>query len=186
MNPKLIGIGIIVLLIFGMGVTIGIQTKKIKAQDNKIVRLADNIDQLLQENVTQTALILTQKEITGKVSLQRDSLANALKIRPKQVTKYIDRVITEVIRDTIEVKVVKQIDSTYFISDKDKCFTWEGIAIIERGDMEVKRLLFEYKNEIADVFFWKRKWFLAKKKYYQQTIQTCGESKTLEVSIIKR
>ena len=174
-----------VVLIILIGIIQG-QHKAIQKRNAKIERLTINIGGLLQDNATQTALFLTQKEITGKVSFQRDSLAEALKLRPKQVTKYIDRIITERITDTILVKVTKLIDSTYFISDKDKCFVWEGMAVIEKGQMDVKRLLFEYKNEVADVFYWKRNWFLGKKKFYQQTIQTCGESKTLEVTIVKK
>lgn len=83
----------------------GLQLKnKLDKARTEIERLKDNQAQLLASRAQDQALILTQKELTGKVLAERDSLAKALKIRPKEVIKFVDRIVKETNTDTVEVE----------------------------------------------------------------------------------
>jgi len=147
--------------------------------------------QLMAENRTETTLFLKQKELSGQLLKERDSLANALKIRPKTITKFVDRVITE--HDTVPGKVpVTEISkNTWKISDSDKCWTWTGIAKLSNDSLNVTRTLFDYHNKITDVFWSQRAkqflWFrIGKKKTYHKTMSECGDVSTKEINILKK
>jgi len=177
----------IVIVILAMIATINYQDKRIKRQADDIERLKYNIDNLLEENAKLVTINLKNEEITGIIKRQRDSLARELSLKPKQIIKYIDRNIIQ--HDTIVkiVQVDRLTDTTYYLIDKGECFRWEGLAIIENKELEVKRLLFDYNNEVIDVFFWKRTFpVFGKKKYYQDVKQKCGENYTKEINFVKR
>jgi len=163
------------------------QHKIIQRSREQIERLKDNIDNLLQENATLITINLQKEEVTGRIKKERDSLAAALKIKPRQVIQYIDRIIYQ--HDTvIKIVEVKKIsDTSFYLTDADKCWKWEGLAIIENKELEVKRLLFDYHNEIFDLYYYKRKFpLIGKKIYFHQVRQQCGESYTKEVNFVKK
>jgi hypothetical protein len=139
----------------------------------------------MQDNAELTVLSLRKDELVGEYKERVKTLADSLKIRPKQVIKYVDVWLTQIDSFPVPVPVRQPNDSTYFISDSTKCFTYEGIAIIENDTMTFKRTLFAYHNRTTETNYWKRKWFLARKKFYRDTSSECGETKTLEVNIIK-
>ena len=84
-KAKWILISIAVVAIIGAFVTIDIQAKKIKRQNERIARITENMNQILDDNVTQTTLVLAKNEVIGQIKRERDSLAKALKIKPKQI-----------------------------------------------------------------------------------------------------
>lgn len=155
-NIKLYLIGFAVLFLITAVVTVNIQAKKIKAQKAEIERVQANNMQLMAENRRQTTLFLTEKEITGKLSHERDSLAKALKIRVKEITKivYVD-VIT---RDTIKVPVYVTIagKDIWKIADAGECFKWSGNAFKTGDSLKVERTLFEYSNRTTEVYYKQR------------------------------
>jgi hypothetical protein len=180
-------IGFVILCFVSLVVQNRLQRKSIDRQNERIGRLTSNIDQLLQENVNQTSLILTQKEVTGKVKRERDSLAKALQITPKQVVKYVDRVIIQ--RDTVvkEIPVIVTGDHKWSFIDNGDCYVYKADVFYTNDTIHVKKTGFSYTNKIVDVFYWKRRfWIFSKKKYFQETSQSCGSSSTKSVTFIKK
>lgn len=166
-----------------------LQNQVDKAKE-EIKRLEDNQRQLLASRQQDIALLLTQKELTGKYLAERDSLAKVLKIRPKEVIKYVDRIITEVTHDTIEVEAEYLKDFTWRLSDGDKCWKWEADAQLNNLDLDVKRVLFEYKNKLSEVYWWQRRKFIGlrigRKDYFVRVLPECGEVHTKSIEIKKK
>ena len=156
----------------------------------EIERLKDNQEQLLASRQQDQALILTQKELTGKVLAERDSLAKALKIRPKEIIRYVDRVIIETTRDTVEVESTFLQDMTWHLSDGDQCWKWEADAKLNDFDLDVTRTLFDYRNKSTEVYWWQRRkflWFrIGRKDYYQRVLPECGDILTRSIEIKKK
>jgi hypothetical protein len=179
-----------VVIIAGAFVTVNIQAKKIKRQEDKISRLILNMEQLLQETVRQSVLIIAQDEVTGRVKHERDSLAKALKIKPKFIEKIIYQTVT--VRDTIKVPVISTIISkdVWNISDKGECFKWAGIAKKQGDSLNVTRTNFEYDNKTVQTFYKKAPflWFIrvGKWKYLQEISAKCGDPKTESITFVKR
>ena len=178
---------IVFVIIFIFAFVAGLQNKRIKIQNDKIVRLTNNIEQLLQENVTQTTLFLIQQEVMGQIKFKRDSLANLLKIRPATIIKYIETVIIQHDTSLIEVPVLIAGQNFWKISDIDKCFTWKADAFLKNDSLSVQRTLFNYHNKIYDIFWWKRKFpLIGKKKYYQKSIPECGEVQEKIINFVRK
>jgi hypothetical protein len=185
-NIKLYIYGGVFLLILLLGGGLNYFYGKYKQEKARANRVTENNNQLLKVDSTLRVLNVTKDELTGRLKLQVDSLAKQLDIKPKQIIKYVDWYIT--VHDTVkkEVKVTKLTDSTYFIADSTDCWRWEGLAILDSGILSVKRLSFDDRNEISDVTYWYRKWFLGKKRYTRDITAKCGTTKTVEVNIIKK
>ena len=166
-----------------------LQNQVDKAKE-EIKRLEDNQRQLLASRQQDIALLLTQKELTGKYLAERDSLAKVLKIRPKEVIKYVDRIITEVTHDTIEVEAEYLKDFTWHISDGDKCWKIEYDAQLNDLDLDIQRTLFEYKNKSSEVYWWQRRKFIGlrigRKDYFVRVLPECGEVQTKSIEIKKK
>ncbi|MEN6569044.1 MAG: hypothetical protein ABFC18_03425 [Rikenellaceae bacterium] len=161
----------------------------IKARQ-EIQRLKDNQQSLIDDAKQSFALLIKEKELTGQLLRERDSLATALKIKPKQVIKFVDRIVTEKITDTVEVESTFLQNMTWHLADSDKCWKWEGEAQLNDLDLDVKRSLFEYKNKSTEVYWWQRKKWLGlrigKKEYFQRVTPECGEIVTRSVEIVKK
>jgi hypothetical protein len=170
-----------------IAVIIGLLILETRIQSGKISRLkiensrvqANNV-QLFGEKRQQTTLYLKEKELTRELSTQRDSLAKALKIRPKQVEKIVYRDNT--IRDTVikEVPVIISGKNEWKISDKDKCWSWNAIANLNGDSLKVNRTGFDYHNRTTETYYQKRpKKFLfihyGKKQNYIEIKPECGE-----------
>lgn len=163
---------------------------KLDKARTEIERLKDNQTQLLASRAQDQALILTQRELTGKVLAERDSLAKALKIRPKEVIKFIDRIVKETNTDTVEVESTFLQNMTWHLADGDQCWKWEADAQLSGLDLDVDRVLFEYKNKSSEVYWWQRRKFIGlrigRKDYYQRVLPECGEILTRSIEIKKK
>jgi hypothetical protein len=166
------------------------QKRKIDNLKAEKDRLTENQRQLIADKQQQTTLILTQREVTGKVLAERDSLANALKIRPKTITKIVKETIIDI--DTVNkiVYVNPVEDNLWFLSDSDKCWYWEASAMLNGADLNIERTYFSYENRIDDVFWWSRRKILflriGKKEYFQKLIPKCGTVNTRIIEIKKK
>jgi hypothetical protein len=166
------------------------QKRKIDNLKAEKDRLTENQRQLIADKQQQTTLILTQRELTGKVLAERDSLANALKIRPKTITKIVKETIIDI--DTVNkiVYVNPVEDNLWFLSDSDKCWYWEASAMLNGTDLNIERTYFSYENRIDDVFWWSRRKILflriGKKEYFQKSIPKCGTVNTRIIEIKKK
>jgi hypothetical protein len=159
------------------------QWQKEKERDNV---LQNNQYQLLAENLQYRTLWFNQKTLTGRYLTQRDSLSRELNIRPKTITKYIEKVITQ--QDTIikEVRVTEVGNQTWKISDSDKCWEWTGLAKLEDKNLAIQRTGFSYHNKVTDVYYWKRRFpVIGRKKYFVDTVSECGDAATVEINIAK-
>jgi len=181
---KYLTAGVVLLIIILIG-TASFYIRKYQKEKTERIRVENNQNQLMQDKAELTVLNLRKDELVGEYKERVKTLADSLKIRPKQVIKYVDVWLTQIDSFPVPVPVRQPNDSTYFISDSTKCFTYEGIAIIENDTMTFKRTLFAYHNRTTETNYWKRKWFLAKKKFYRDMSSECGETKTLEVNIVK-
>lgn len=152
-NYGLIVLGIFLLILAAQN---RIQSKRIANREADIARLEGNQIQLLDDAKQQTVLYLTEKERTVKLNRTVDSLAKALKIKPKQVDKII--YIENTTRDTVKISVPTDlIEKDYwYIQDSSKCFKWAGNAYLMAGELNVERTLFEYNNRTTEVFYRKR------------------------------
>jgi hypothetical protein len=189
-RQRLIIIGAIVLLFFGMGITINIQIKSIKRLRADNIRMNQNIDQLMQDNAQQTALVLTEREVTGKIKRERDSLAKALQIRPKQIEKivYIDNSTHDTIRINVPSIITGQ--DAWKIQDSTKCFKWAANALKQGDELKITRTLFEYDNRITQTFYRKRPYKFLFVKYgkwqnLQRIESECGENTVKQFTFIK-
>lgn len=149
-------------------------------------RVKENQENLMKENKDLVVLNLRKDEITGKIKRERDSLADALEIKPKQIIKYVDRWITKIDSVPKYIPLEKPNDSTYFLSDKGDCFTYEAMIVLENDSMRFVRLLHKEENKLTETFYWYRNWLLGKKKFTQVTTAKCGETTTLEINILKK
>ena len=164
--------------------------KKYEKEKTDRERLQENINQLIAEKKAQTTLILKQNELTGKILAQRDSLAKALKIRPKTITKIVEKEVKETIIDTIQVDSEWRLDYIWDIIDEEKCWIWKGQVETFPDSISVQRTYFDYHNKTTDVYWSERPHkFLfikyGKKKVYQKSLPECGEAITRALEILK-
>jgi len=163
---------------------------KLDKARSEIERLKDNQVQLLASRAQDQALILTQRELTGKVLAERDSLAKALKIRPKEVIKFVDRIVKETNTDTVEVESTFLQNMTWHLADGDQCWKWEADAKLNDFDLDVTRTLFDYRNKSTEVYWWQRRKFIGlrigRKDYYQKVLPECGDILTRSIEIKKK
>lgn len=181
----------LVILTVGCFAVIFFSGKQIERRDAEINRLVRNQHELMAASEQQTTLILKQKELSGKYLSERDSLAKLLKIRPKEVMKYIDRVIVEKVTDTVEVESSIINDMQWKLYDGGQCWAWKADAELNDLDLIVNRTNFLYKNKIVDVFWWERQgkflwWKVGRKQYFHKVIPECGEVTTKSIEIIKK
>ena len=171
-----------VLFLIAAVITVNIQSKIIKKRNSEIVRLESNNYQLMSDARQQTNLYFREKEITGKLKRERDSLAGVLKIKPKQITKiiYIDNKIIDTVRLMVPVERLSKTE--WMLRDSTKCLLYVAKLILEGDSLKSERQLFESDNRITQLFWRERsKKFLfihfGKWKNYQKIENNCGDPK---------
>ena len=190
-NLKLYFYGFIVLFFISAVVTSNILIKKNKALKAENERVQNNNAQLMAKDRQTTSLILTKDEFISTIS---DSLSNALKalnIRPKTITKIIEKEI--IIHDTTIKTVFVQSSGkdTWLINDSGKCWEWSAVAKLTNDSLNVNRTDFNYHNTTTDIFNWIRphkflffRW--GKKEITQTSASECGETVSRTIEVIKK
>jgi hypothetical protein len=136
-----------------------------------------------------THQVYREKEVSGKLKSELDSLAKLLKVRPKQITKI--EYVTQVIHDTINVPVqITPFKDFWSIKDSAKCWIWEGEVRLTDERLTVKRTNFDYKNKTTEVYYRQRpKHFLfiryGKFRNYKDEKSDCGNNVTKSFEFIK-
>ena len=154
------------------------------------LRLLSNQNQLSQENNSQIELTLKKDEFIKVLSDSLKQSLALLKIKPKTIIKYEERVITQ--RDTIikEVPVSVLKKDSWLIHDEGKCYLWEGVASLSNDSLNVRKINFSYHNKVTDIYrkVPKRKLLgiipIGKKIVHTQT-SDCGETISKVINIIK-
>lgn len=189
MKIKSILIALVVIFVTGLLLKVRIQAGKIDRLETDNTRLDSNIRNLLYENIQITNLVLSQKEVTGKVKRERDSLAKELEVKPKQITKVVT--ITNTVHDTIKESIPVYItgQDTWQIADSGECWKWAANAFKQGDSLKVERTLFEYNNKTTQTFYKKAPhiWFIriGKWRYLQRISSNCGEPKLQSIEFIK-
>jgi len=189
-NIKLYAIAVVVLFLISAVVTANVLLKRNKELKLENKRLISNNFYLFGSNHKNLTLYLKEKELTYKLRNEKDSIAKALKVKPKYIDKIIYQTITE--KDTVvrEVPVYVLEKNKWAISDTGKCFTWAGIVSLSDNFLSVKRTNFSYQNKTTSVYYRKRTkqiFFIkyGKRTNFVQRTSECGESFTEEFNFIK-
>ena len=193
MKIKTIIIAVIILIFFSMGVSIKILSNKYRQERDDRERWQSNY-------LDQTDIVLKQKEFLklkndtiNLLSARTVRLIDSLKIKPKTITKIVERVIIQKETDTVKVEVDKIATGTYKISDKGRCYLWQGVASIMGLDsLKVIKTAFKYENNITEISV-NRKLkgkFLCWKIYDRKKgdvfiVPECGDVMIKEVNILK-
>jgi hypothetical protein len=179
-----------ILVLASLVISVNTLASKLKKQRQENARIEANNLSLLDDLQVNKTLYLTAKEVVGRISRERDSLAAALKIKPKQVETIVQVFNTEVIHDTVPVPVqVVGIDS-WRIQDSGDCFKWEANATRRGDSLDVERTKFEYNNRTVQTYYRERpQKFLGirfgKWVYKTRTSSDCGDTRTETVHFIK-
>jgi|SRR3990167_2032731 len=155
----------------------------------------ENVNNLLSENSHYKALNLTLKQTDSISGLKLDSLANALKVKPKKIIRTVE--VTQVVSDTssqaTEITPVENQGEVkiWEIQDFGACWLWKGTASLTDNLLSVTREDFTYQNKTTNIYYWKRSrhfWFIhfGKKKTFVNSDSECGESYTREIQIVKK
>ena len=187
---KAIIVGVIVVLFFSMGVTIRHFYKSHKYEKARAERLWQNNLELSAKDRQHTKVIYSKEEFIKILSDSLKTALNDLKIKPKTVTKIVERVITD--RDTIEVEVSVNplAELSWTVQDSGKCWRWEAELAMVDDFPDIDRTLFEYRNKTMDYYYWYRPkkflWFhYGKKKIKQVTVPECGQANEKIIEVIK-
>ena len=182
-------IGAAFLFFIALTVSNNINHKRYLRERSRADVAENNFFNSIQDNQDKSQFILRQDQVIGKIKIERDSLAKELQIRPKTITKIVERVITQT--DTIikDLPVYMIGKNEWSVSDSDKCFVWKGIAKLTDDSLNVNRTLFSYHNNITEVFYSQRDKILflriGKKRTYQKTLSECGGERVREIIITK-
>lgn len=179
-----------ILGILALVALVNLQRSRIKSLRSDVARDEKNIRDLLQDNQVQRELYLTSRQVVGRIARERDSLAEVVKVKPKQIETIVT--ITNTIRDTIPVPVpvYPDLPDTWRISDRDNCFKWEGVARLVGDSLGVTRTSYESTNRTVSTFYRERsrrilgipfgKWI-----YKHKTASDCGETREETIHFIK-
>lgn len=186
------GVGIIVtaillLILYGYSIT----DKYTKEKEDRI-RLENNQKQWMQDSLQMVEITLKEREVIGNIRWERDSLARALKVKPKSITKFI----------TIENKVVDTVPQLIFvevrgrdlwkIKDGGDCWRWEADAkLLDDDSLTINRTLYENTDITTQTFVKERKHqFLGIKfgkwQYKQHISSKCGTPRVETINFIKK
>lgn len=190
MKIKTILTGVAIFLIMIFFATVKIQATKIKKLKEERARLELNYLNAVQDATNNSYFLLKEKELTKRQKEVNDSLAKALKIKPKNIEKIVYETVT--VHDTVSLLVPVQYMSKNFwlIEDTGKCFVWKAEARLTDDSLSVKRTDFAYHNMTTEVFWRERaRKFLfikfGKFKNFQQKSSECGEVTTKTFEFVK-
>lgn len=156
-------------------------------------RLRENQEQLLAENTDYKLIKQSLDEFKTTMSVKVDSILTAEKIRPKRVERIIER--HYVYRDTsyqaqAPEPVVAGRDTIYPFVDIKDCFTVTGFLQVKALQPLVTITARLFENSSTDIAYIEREkkflwWRIGKWKGRLKTINTCGETTTKEIEIVK-
>lgn len=182
-----------ILLIAGLFINLQFVNRKLRNVTEERDRYYSNYYNEFSKNIEYTKQIWRYRELTGEKQAVIDSLAEALKIRPKEIIKVEYITVTEI--DTIEKPVyTNQVQKNeWFVSDTGQCFLWEGIARLDttKWDLGVIRETFSYQNITTHAYYKKRPHkflFLrfGRWQYRHEVIPECGDSYIEEIEFLPK
>jgi hypothetical protein len=150
---KLILIASVFLLILILGTVVGLQNNAIKRHKAEVQRLSTNEKQLLADNLQIMTLNLKEKEVSGKLKRERDSLATSLKIKPKQIEKiiYIDNSTHDTVPVPVYISPLKK--DHWILRDSSACWKYVSRLTLKGDSLTGVRELFDYHNVTTQTFY---------------------------------
>lgn len=173
-----------------------LKNKLVKARQD-IERLTENQKQLLDEKSKDVIIIQTKDEFISTLTDANDSLLKELKIRPKTVTKIVERIEKQIIRDTVPMDVNPYKDMGWrlrdsIIIDNTVCMRYGADVWLDGYDLGAQRVRYENYDKTIEVCHRRLKWkFLFIRVYEKDKIDivsksTCGkETQTKTIEIIR-
>ncbi len=110
----------------------------------------------MQKENSTTILLLREKEVTGRLKRERDSLAKVAGIRPKNIIRLQYTTVQLSLTHPQPVTVKPSGKNTWQINDSTNCFVWRGSALLEGDSLRVNRLLFRYDAKVNSMYYKKR------------------------------
>jgi hypothetical protein len=160
---------------------------KLKSEN---ARIEGNQFALLSDNQNKVNLFLKEKEVTGQLKKERDSLAKELKIKPKQITDIIT--IDNSTHDTLKVTIPVYITTKneWLLKDSTRCLKYASKLILKGDSIKAERQYFEYNNKITEVFYKIRPHrFLfiryGKWQFKEKISSTCGTVQEKDITFTK-
>lgn len=144
-----------ILFVVGLGVTVTVQQKLIAKHKKEIGRLSDNNNNLMQEGSIAISLLLKEKEVTGRLKRERDSIAHSFNTRPKNIIKLTYTTIKLSLGNQSLIVKPKS-KNNWTITDTTNCYVWKGAAILKGDSLQVERLFFRYDAQINSTYYKKR------------------------------
>lgn len=140
-------------------------SKSLKRAMAEIERLEYNQGQLLDEVDDYKRISLTRAELIASLTSRQDSLLRALKVKPKQVEKIVERWHYSVdttqkaqllaSNDSLKKIIDDKIARDYPFIDKEGCFLFAGSVSIDDGlSLAVTRR--EYTNRSTEIAYLER------------------------------
>lgn len=188
------GLVVFLLILAWQGWRLGNKLEKAR-QD--IERLKENQKQLLDEKNKNVVIIQTKDEFITTLTTTNDSLLKELKIRPRTVTKIVERIDKQIVKDTFLLEVTPYKDMSWKIKDSIKvdnfvCMRYEADAWLDGYNLEAQRTHYENYDKTIEVVHRRLKWkFLFIYVYERDKVDitsksTCGkETQTKTVEVIK-
>ena len=183
-----------IVVVLGMGATIGILSNNLKKEKARANREAENTKQLLNEKDAKFATLqLTTDELIAFRDQRLDSVFKALRIEKKRVSEVIT--VTETVHDTIPVivtpdPVIVNGKAVYPVKINKDCLKLIGEMTVKDTIPTFKLKEFTWDNNIDIVTYWERKKILllriGKKQYLTTAKADCGEVKIRDIKIVKK
>lgn len=133
-------------------------------------------------------LWLKEKEFSEMKTGRIDSLMKELKVKPREVIRYEEIIITDTIRDTVEVYITENIGGRYPFNYQKNCFdVWGYVDVSDSVAVSLTRL--DYQNNLQYLASMKQKKFLfikiGKPVYTLQVKPVCGDVYTTELNVVR-
>lgn len=187
---KWILIALAIIFVTGSVVLNNVQRNTINKMEIEALRLENNNFQLMQDNTQIMTLNVRERELSNSLRKQRDSIAKALQIKPKQIETIIYQTITQKDTVIVNVPVLTLEKNHWLIADTGKCYIWKGEAVLSLENLSVKKTEFSYHNKTTEVYFKTRPHkflFLkfGKWQYKKEISSECGEPRQETINFVK-
>ena len=179
-----------IILTLGLISTIIIQQRLILKHKNDIARLSENYKELTKKEGNTTILLLKQKEVTGQIKRERDSLAKLINIRPRNVTKIVRIDLDYHAAERAEIPLIKTVNGNFKVIDSTACYTWKGELIQVNDSLKLIRTNFDFHSETTETYFkYRPKKFLfiqyGRWIYTAKVSSNCGTTTTKIIEFTK-
>lgn len=180
------GIAILIIALAAWG---SITHKKLVRARADNIRYEYNQQQLLDQAERYKRLAVTRAQLLEGMTVRQDSLIRALKIKPKQIERVVERhhYHIDTVPEIVYIAALKEGD--YPFIDKSTCFTFGGsIKVTDSLQLTVDRR--EYHNRTTEIAYLEREKKILFIRYGPWRAKLhidneCGEDLVKELTVVK-